>query len=111
MKKILALSITTLLLSCNSGTQYTNCTETTFNFDKEAAKRVVETNTTKGTYTIETANEVTINGLKEALVLDENNGYSVINKMSGDTLIIQHFPTENTPSNVLKFGSEYKFYN
>jgi len=111
MKKILALPLLAFLLSCNSGTQYTNCTETTFNFNKEAANKVVGIETTKGNYTVETANGVTINGLKEALILDENNGYSVINKMSGDTLIIQHFPTENTPSEVLKFGSEYKFYN
>lgn len=111
MKKILVLPILALLLSCNSETQYTNCAQTTFNFNKEATSKWVETEKTKGTYLIEMAKDVKIMGLKEDLILDENNGYLVTNKMSGDTLIIQHFPTENTPSEVLKFGTEYKFYN
>lgn len=111
MKKILILPIVAFFLSCNSEPKYANCIETTFNFNKEAASKVVQIDTTKGNYTIEIANEIKINGLKEELILDQNNGYSVTNEMSGDTLIIKHLPTENTPSNVLKFGSEYKFYN
>lgn len=111
MKKILILPIVAFFLSCNSEPKYANCIETTFNLNKEAANKVVGIDITKGNYTIEIANEIKINGLKEALILDQNNGYSVTNEMSGDTLIIKHLPTENTPSNVLKFGSEYKFYN
>lgn len=111
MKKILILPIVAFFLSCNSEPKYANCIETTFNLNKEAANKVVGIETTKGNYTIEIANEIKINGFDEETILKEENGYSVTNEMSGDTLIIRYLPTENTPSDVLKFGSEYKFYN
>lgn len=111
MKKILALPILAFLLSCNSGTQYVNCTETSFNFNKDAMNEVVEVKKTKGNYTINSGTETNIIGFENETILKEDLGYSVTNKMNGDTLVIQHFPTENTPSNVLKYGTEYKFYN
>lgn len=111
MKKLLILPLMAFFLSCNSESKYTNCIETTFNLNKEAINKVVEIDTTKGNYTIEITNEIKINGFDKETILKEENGYSVTNKISGDTLTIQHLPTENTPSNVLKYGSEYKFYN
>lgn len=111
MKKLLILPLMAFFLSCNSEPKYTNCIETTFNLNKEAINKVVEIDTTKGNYTIEIANEIKINGFDEQIILNDEGSYQATNKMSGDTLIIQHLPTENTPSNVLKYGSEYKFYN
>jgi hypothetical protein len=111
MKKNLILPIVAFFLSCNSEPKYTNCIETTFNLNQESVNKVVQSDTTKGNYTIEIANEIKINGFDKGILLNDQSGYSVTNKMSGDTLIIQHLPSKNTPSNVLKFGSEYKFYN
>ncbi|WP_268848126.1 hypothetical protein [Flavobacterium aestivum] len=114
MKKILAISVTTLFLSCNnSGKTYTKCIETSYNLNKEAIDKVISVNKTDGGFTVEIVNNtikiVDKNG-KETL-LNDDNGYSVANKMIGDTLVIESLPTEATPSNILKYGNEYKFYN
>lgn len=114
MKKILFIAAKALFLSCNdSKTTYTKCTETTYNFHKEAANKVIESENTEGSFTVEISNEIikiTDNKGKETL-LKKDDGYSLINKNNGDTLVIENFPTENTPLEVLSYGTEYKFYN
>lgn len=112
MKKIL-LAISALFLSCNSKPAFTKCIETTYNLNKEAKNRIVGSETKEGNYTIEVTEatiKITDNTGKET-VLNNDNGYSLTNKKSGDTLVIENLPTENTPSEILKFGVEYKFYN
>lgn len=113
MKKIiLTVALFTTLFSCNdSKPTYTNCIETSYNFNKEANNRVLSIDTLKGNFAVEIANDIKITGFSKELILNTENEYSLTNKKSGDTLIIQNLPTENTPSNVLKFGTEYKFYN
>ena len=111
MRKTLILPVIAFFLSCNKATEYTNCTKTTFNLNQEAISKVIEIDTTKGNYTIEIAKEIKINGFEKEIILNDEGGYLPTSKMSGDTLIIRHLPTENTPSDVLKYGSEYKFYN
>lgn len=114
MKKILFVAASALLLSCNnSKPTYTKCIETSYNLNKEAIDKVIGINKTEGGFTVEiTKNIIKIidNKGKETL-LNDNNGYSVTNKMIGDTLVIQNLPTESTPLNILKYGNEYKFYN
>ena len=111
MKRILPLSIIAFLYSCNTESSYTKCIETTFNFNDEAKNKVVSVDTPEGNFTIKTASEISIIGFDKDVVLDTKNGYLPKQETKGDTLIIQYFPTEYTPSNVLKFGTEYKFYN
>lgn len=132
MKKILTLSLTTLLLSCSSNTDYTKMVELTYNFNNKAANLIMESDTLKGDFTqVKDSEKLSIidsNGeffLKlsdnpnsiemidkegEGRKWEENRGFKITNKMVGDTLIIQYFPTESTPSSILKFGTEYKFY-
>jgi hypothetical protein len=110
MKKILTLSIMACFLSCDTESSYTKCIETTFNFNDEAKNKVVSVDTIEGNFTIKTASEVSIIGFDKEVVLDAKNGYLPKQERKGDTLIIQYFPTEYTPSNVLKFGTQYKFY-
>ncbi len=103
-----------LFLSCsNSEPTYTNCIQSTFNFNNEAANRLLESDKKEGRFTIElSSNLVKITDEKGNIkVLNTDKGYTVTNKKSGDTLVVEHLPTENTPSEILKFGSEYKFYN
>lgn len=114
MKKIALFSILALILSCNNNkTTYKNCSETTYNLNKEASSTIVGTDNKKGVFIVFTAgNTVKItDNLGKETVLTNNNGYSLKNEKSGDTLIIKNFPTDATPDNVLKFGTEYKFYN
>lgn len=114
MKKILFVPALALLLSCNNGkTTYTKCEQTTYNFNKEAANQLISAENKEGSFTVEvTGNSIKIidNTGKEK-VLKNDNGYSLINKKSGDTLIIENLPTQETPDNILKFGATYKFYN
>ena len=114
MKKLLFITLSALFLSCtNSKPTYTKCIETTYNFHKEAANKVIGNENTEGSFTVEISNEtikIIDNKGKETL-LKKDDGYSLINKKIGDTLIIENFPTENTPLEVLSYGTEYKFYN
>jgi PDZ domain-containing secreted protein len=114
MRKTIILAAVIMFISCNnSANTYTKCIETSYNLNKETIDKVISINKTDGGFTVEILNNtikiVDKNG-KETL-LNDDNGYSVTNKMIGDTLVIGYLPTENTPSNVLKYGSEYKFYN
>ncbi|OWP76856.1 hypothetical protein [Flavobacterium oreochromis] len=114
MKKLLFIVASALFSSCkDSKPTYTKCVETTYNFNKEATNKVVGTDTKEGGFTVEISAEsikITDNTGKET-VLNSDNGYSLTNKKSGDTLVIENLPTDNTPSEVLKFGTTYKFYN
>lgn len=114
MKKTLFISTMALLLSCsNSETKYTKCVETSFNFNKQSANKIVGTEKKEGSFKIELGNDLIkiIDEKGESREFNTNNGYSLTHKKSGDTLIIQNLPTESTPSEILKFGFEYKFYN
>lgn len=114
MKKVLFIAVSAMFLSCNeSKPTYINCIETTYNLNKEAKEKVVGIDKTKGSFKVEITEgiiKITDDKSKET-VLNNDNAYSLTNKKSGDTLIIEHIPTENTPAEILKFGSEYKFYN
>lgn len=114
MKKIAVLPILALLLSCNNTKQtYTRCIETTYNFHKEAINKVIGCDSTEGSFTVEITNDVIkiIDNKGKERLLNKNDGYSLINKKHGDTLVIENLPTENTPLEVLSYGFEYKFYN
>lgn len=131
MKKVLALPLMALLLSCSSKPNYTKMVETTYNFNNMAASLIMESDTIVGSY-IEadkdgatfiyennsdfilkaSTNSIEIMESKEkGNKLIEDRGFEITNKKVGDTLIIQYFPTESTPASVLKFGTEYKFFN
>jgi hypothetical protein len=133
MKKILGLSITALLLSCSSSPTYTKMVELSYNFNRNAANLIMESDTLKGDFTqVRDGKKLFVNDsngqffLKlsnnpnsielidnegKGSKLEENRGFKITNKMVGDTLVIQYFPTESTPSSILKFGTEYKIYN
>lgn len=114
MKKILFLAASALFLSCNnSKPSYTKCIETTYNFNKEAKNRLIGSDNTEGIFAVEIIeNTIKItNTTGKETVLNSDNGYSLTNKKSGDTLVIEHLPTEATPAETLKFGTTYKFYN
>jgi hypothetical protein len=110
MKKILTLAIVTCFLSCDKEISYNKCIETTFNFNDETKNKVTSVDTVEGNFIIKTASEISIIGFDKKVVLNTKNGYLPSQEIKGDTLIIKYFPTEYTPSNVLKFGTEYKFY-
>lgn len=114
MKKLLFIAASALFSSCkDSKPTYTKCIETTYNYNKEAVNKIVGNDTKAGEFTIEiTAESIRIidNTGKET-VLNSDNGYSLTNQKSGDTLVVENLPTEKTPSEILKFGTTYKFYN
>lgn len=113
MKKIALLSFLASILSCNSNQpSYKKCTETTFNFNNQASSKVVSSDNKEGSFIVEQSeNKITItDNLGKETVLTNDNGYSLTNEKVGDTLIIKYFPTDTTPSEILKFGTEYKFY-
>lgn len=114
MKKILFLSTLASFLSCNNTKPtFLNCSETTYNYNKEAADRIIGTDIKKGSFSVEVSDTfvkiIDQNGKEN--VLKNDNGYSLTNKKVGDTLVIEHLPTEQTPEEILKFGTTYKFYN
>lgn len=133
MKKILALSITALLSSCSSNPDYTKMVELTYNFNNKAANLIMESDTLKDDFTqVKDGDKLYVDASNGQFFLklsnnpntiemldnegsgsklEENRGFKITNKMVGDTLVIQYFPTESTPSSILKFGTEYKFYN
>lgn len=114
MKKIALFSVLASILSCNSNQpSYKKCTETTFNFNKEASSQIVSSDNKDGEFVVnQSENKITIiDNLGKETVLTNDNGYSLTNEKVGDTLTIKYFPTDETPSEVLKFGTEYKFYN
>jgi hypothetical protein len=115
MKKISLLVALALFLSCNESKPiYSKCIEIGYNFNKEAANEIMSVDTLNGTFNVEISSElvkITDQNGKENVLKNNDTGFLVTNKMVGDTLVIQYFPTAKTPSNVLKFGSEYKFYN
>lgn len=130
MKKTLALPILALLASCTTQPNYTKMVVKSYNFNKYAANLVMSSDTTSGSY-IEADKDGTVfvyddntdfilNASDTTIEIAESKtkgnkwveerGFEVTHKKKGDTLIIQYFPTDKTPDNVLKFGSEYKFY-
>lgn len=134
MKKILILPMMAFFLSCNNTKPtYTRMIETSYNFNESAANLIMETDTFSGEYSeikkdgntfiYENNTDFMINVSQDNTLLEVvesttkgnkfllQNGFEITNKKAGDTLIIQYFPTENTPSSVLKFGIEFKLYN
>lgn len=130
MKKILALPILVLFAACNTQPNYTKMVERTYNFNKYAANIVMSSDTTSGSF-IEADNNggtmiydnnsdfilnASITSLEVATSkttgnkLVARNGFEITQEKIGDTLILKYFPTDKTPTNVLKFGTEYKFY-
>lgn len=133
MKKTLILPIVAFFLSCNSKPTYTKMVETTYNFNKMAGNAILKTDTIKSDFIEADKNgstfiyddngdyiiNVSANPNKIEIVESETKGskwleergFKITNEKIGDTLVIRYFPTKNTPSNILKFGTEYKFYN
>jgi hypothetical protein len=113
MKKILFIAASALFLSCNDSKPiYTKCIETTYNLNKEAINKIIEVNKKEGHFTVEVNADlikITDDTGKET-VLNNDKGYSLTSKKIGDTLVVENLPTETTPSEVLKYGSQYKFY-
>jgi hypothetical protein len=114
MKKLLFIAASALFSSCkHSKHTYTKCIETTYNYNKEAVNKVVGNDIKEGEFTIEInakSIRITDNTGKET-VLNSDKGYLLTSKKSGDTLVVENLPTEKTPSDVLKFGTTYRFYN
>ncbi|WP_452219938.1 hypothetical protein [Lacinutrix salivirga] len=137
MKKQLfpLLILSLILFSCGNSTekcQYTKMMTVSYNFNKEASSKIIGVDTTSGCYSITKENNTAdlkdsknkfriliksnpnvfeITDGEKNRIWNEENGYKLGNAMSGDTLILRYVPTKNTPENILKFGTEYKFYN
>jgi len=135
MKKLLVLPTLALIVSCSSKPSYTKMVETTYNFNSSAVNLILESDSitsdfveiVKGDTTFvmdldgkfimkllknsvpNTIEMINTQGVGSKIV--EERGFKISNKKVGDTLIIQYFPSKETPLNVLKFGTEYKFYN
>lgn len=103
-----------------------------YNFNNEASSKIISIDTISGCYSITKDNNTadlkdSKNNFKILIKTNPNifeitdgdknrtckeeRGYKLGNTMSGDTLILRHVPTSSTPDNILKFGTEYKFYN
>ena len=131
-KKLPALLLLSLLISCTSKYKYHKMVQTDYNLNSFRASEIIRSDTTAGNY-IETEK-------KESLFIFEDNsdfifkvsknppqidivdregnnssfveerGFEITSKKAGDTLIVRYFPTKSTPENILKFGAEYKFF-
>ncbi len=133
MKKTAALALATLLLSCTSKPTYKKMVETTYNFNSSAVNFIMNSDTLKANFievekkgstfifdnksdfifkVSKAPNQIEIvesNG--EGIKWVEDRGFKITHKKVGDTLIVHFFPTKNTPASIVKFGTEYKFFN
>lgn len=133
MKKKHLLPIMGLIVSCSSKPNYTKMVETTYNFNSSAVNLIIESDTTAGDFievdkdgsifVFENNSDFILKASKNPNQLEiveskgngskwvEERGFEITSKKSGDTLIVHFFPTENTPAGIIKFGTEYKFFN
>lgn len=133
MKKTLALPLAALLLSCTSKPSYKKMVETTYNFNKLAVNFVMSSDTVKTDYIeIEKQGKIFIFDNKSDFIFKvsknpnqieivksngegfkwiEERGFKITHKKARDTLIVHFFPSDSTPASIVKFGTEYKFFN
>lgn len=134
MKKLFILACVLMLLqSCGKteNCQFTKLTKTSYIL-VDSSYKVMNSDIVEGCYSItKTFNDSTLNDKRhdfsiyiktlphEFHITDDGSkhiytkadGFKLGNAMSGDTLILKYFPTDNTPSQTLPYGLEYKFYN
>lgn len=136
MKKVfLTLVPTFILVACTTQAPetYNTMEYTSYNLNPEAKELILKNEVTNASIRlIELSNSYVVKDSNSdfRIELDNNGqtgritntngekrewngdkGYKIFRKNVADTLVVSYLPTDETPSSVLKFGGEYKFYN
>jgi len=133
MKITAVIAILALLLSCTPKPAYNKMVETTYNFNKSAVSLIISSDTSKAHYIeVEKKSSIFIfeknsdfifkvsKNPSQIEIVDhkgngskwiEERGFKITSRKEGDTLIVEYFPTQSTAASILKFGTEYKFFN